>query len=153
VGLFADALYVYAPETVSIGGNPLPTGNNGLAASAGVDYTIAFAATNLYLLTEYLYSDEESVTALTQANTSGFTHRHYLYSLARYSLSDYTGAGLSCLAGLEDATFFPEVSLTHEFFQGGALSLSLRVPLGDGELGPDNAGSKVIFTGKFGLRI
>jgi hypothetical protein len=152
VGLFADALYVYAPETASIMGNLLPAGNNGLATSAGVDYTIAFAATNLYLLTEYLYSSPESVTALTQANTTGFTHRHYLYAFARYSLSDYTSAGLSCLAGLEDATFSPEVSLTHEFFQGGTLSLSLRVPLGDGELGPGNAG-RAIFTGKFSVRI
>jgi hypothetical protein len=83
---------------------------------------------------------------------NGFTHRHYLYALARYSLSDYTGAGLSCLAGLEDATFSPEVSFTHEFFQGGTLSLSLRIPLGDGELGPDNSG-RAIFTGKFSVRL
>ena len=154
VGLFADALYSYAPKTVSIAGNPLPKGNNGLSASAGIDYTIPLSVTNLYLLAEYLYSGEESVTALTQANTSGlaFANQHYLYALARYSFSDYTGVGLSCLFGLEDATFSPEASFTHEFFQGGTFSLSLRVPLGDGEFGPDNSGQAII-TGKFRVRL
>jgi hypothetical protein len=161
-GLYAELFAEYSPLIASAVSDTLPLGRNGIALEAGLDYTVSFPVTNLYLLACYLYSDEGSVTARTQTNAAGFTGRHYIYSLARYRFSDYTSASLSCLASIDDGSFSPALGFAHELFQGAALALSLRVPLdasvfaasgAGGELGPAASATKAAFTAKLSLRL
>ncbi|MDR1956094.1 MAG: hypothetical protein LBQ30_04495 [Treponema sp.] len=144
VGLVADMLYTYNPEgDFSIGG---------LAAAAGLDYS--FFEGKLYTLAEYLYSGEGSATA-----RSG---RNYLYASMTYRVSDYTTGSLACMAGLDDVSFTPILSLEHVIFQGLTLSLSAQVPLdrdlfsGDGnrgELGPLPPGAEEGVYGSFSAQV
>jgi len=69
---------------------------------------------------------------------------------AQYSFSDYTRAGLSCLAGLDDLSFSPALSVEHEPFQGMTVTVIARAALDErtltgsgerGELGPERAGA------------
>jgi hypothetical protein len=133
LGFLADLLYTLDPDA--------PSGLDGLAASAGADYS--FFDGNCYVLAEYLYSGAESVSARSRGGY--LANRHYLYGLFRYGFSDYTSASLACTAALGDLSFLPALSLDHELLQGLTLSLSARLPLdrdlfsGDGrrgELGP-----------------
>lgn len=133
-GVFADGLYTYNHEA----GSDI----DGLAVSIGVDYS--FYDGKWYVLAEYLFSGAASGTSRQEALT-GFSNRNYLYGMIRYSFTDYTNAALACLAGFDDISFAPILTLNHELFQGLTLSLSGQIPLdrdlftgsGErGELGP-----------------
>jgi hypothetical protein len=159
LGIVADALYTWNPEgNFDIGG---------LSAAGGLDYSLADG--KLYVLAEYLYSGEQSATARSAGNLSGFAKRNYLYASATYSFTDSTKGGLACIFGFDDVSFTPVLSLEHDIIQGLTLSLSAQVPLdrdiftgnGErGELGPappgQTAGSErgtyFIFNAKFRLR-
>jgi hypothetical protein len=150
VGIFADLLYAYNHEA--------RTDIDGLSASAGLDYS--FYDGKFYVLAEYLFSGTDSATSRQEILT-GFSHRNYLYASIRYSFTDYTNASLACLAGFDDVSFTPIVTVEHELFQGLILSLSGRIPLdrdlfsgnGDhGELGPVTAKSHALITVKARLR-
>jgi hypothetical protein len=145
LGLVADLLYTLNPGAMS--------GFGGLAASAGFDYSLLDG--NLYILAEYLYNGAESVSSRE------FSRRHYLYVLAQYRFTDYTNAGLACVAGLEDLSFAPVLTVEHDLFQGFTLSLSGRLPLDrevfsaaeePGELGPVNTGTRFLLSAKVRLR-
>ncbi|MDR1398678.1 MAG: hypothetical protein LBJ41_01970 [Treponema sp.] len=147
LGLVIDALYTYnhAANTAAI---------TGLSASAGFDYS--FLNGSLYVLTEYLYNGASSITARSATNPAGlFAKRHYAYALCQYMFSDYTNASLSCIAGIEDASFMSVVSLYHEVFQGMSLTVSSQFPLAideDGEFAPQTMGQHFSFTTKVRLR-
>jgi hypothetical protein len=150
VGIFADLLYAYNHEA--------GTDIDGLAASAGLDYS--FYDGKFYTLVEYLFNGTASATSRQEILT-GFSNRNYLYASIRYSFTDYTNAALACLAGFDDGSFSPIVTVEHELFQGLTLSLSGRIPLdgdvfsgsGDpGEFGPVTTGSYALFTVKARLR-
>jgi hypothetical protein len=150
VGVFADLLYAWNPSA----GADI----DGLSASAGLDYS--FFDGKFYALIEYLLSGTDSATSRQEIRT-GFSHRNYLYASIHYSFTDYTNAGIACLAGFDDMSFAPIVTVEHELFQGLILSLSGRFPLdknmvsgaGDpGELGPVTARSHALITIKARLR-
>lgn len=150
VGLFADVLYAYNHDA--------GTDIDGLAFSAGLDYS--FYEGKFYVLVEYLFNGIASATSRQEILT-GFSNRNYLYASIRYSFTDYTNTSLACLAGFDDLSFAPIVTVEHDLFQGLTLSLSGRIPLdqdlfadtGDhGELGPVTAGSYALFTIKARLR-
>ncbi|MDR0554594.1 MAG: hypothetical protein LBG76_07340 [Treponema sp.] len=147
VGLVADALYTYNPS--------VSTGIEGLAASAGVDYSLLDGS--LYVLTEYLYSGAASSTA----RNLGLANRHYLNAMGRYRINDYAGVSLVVVAGLEDYSFSPILSAEYEPFQGMTLGLSAQIPLDrdlfsgngeTGELGPENSRNYAVVTLKARLR-
>jgi hypothetical protein len=154
VGLYADLLYEHAPVTVAPEGlaASIPNGHNGLAACLGADYTVALFAKPLYLAAEYLYSAEGSVTAYSATNRTGFRHRHYIYARSSYSLDDYTTLAAACLAGPEDGSLSPSLTISHEFFQGLSLTTTARFPLGDGELGPEAGSVSALYSVKVTLR-
>jgi hypothetical protein len=150
IGIFADLLYAYNYEA--------STDIDGLAASAGLDYS--FYDGKFYMLVEYLFSGTDSATSRQEIIT-GFTNRNYLYASIRYSFTDYTNAALACLAGFDDVSFAPIITVEHELFQGLTLSLSGRIPLDQdvfsgsgehGEFGPVTTGSHAFFTVKARLR-
>jgi hypothetical protein len=148
LGLAAEALYTHAPGAAAEGPSI-----SGLAASAGADYS--FFAGDLYLLIEYLYSGAASITARSEDNPGGFGKRHYAYALCQYRFSDYTRLSLSGMAGIEDASFLPALSLYHELFQGMTLTLTARFPLAseaDGEFSPQSLGRRFDFTAEAGFR-
>jgi hypothetical protein len=126
LGLTADLLYSWDPRH--------SPGMDGLSASAGADYS--FYQGKLYCLAEYLYSGASSVTAggsggdpEDTAPVSGLQHRHYLYLMLLYRWSDYTSTSLACMAGPEDLSFTPILSVEHELFQGLSLNLQGQIPL------------------------
>ncbi|MDR2481425.1 MAG: hypothetical protein LBD07_03920 [Spirochaetaceae bacterium] len=156
IGLWLDALYSYNHEE--------RTDIGGLSASAGADYS--FAGGDCYVLAEYLWSGEESVSSNKTAPASGFANRNYLYAMFRYAFNDYTALSLACLAGIDDASFSPAVNFDYDVFQGFTLSVNARVPLdrsvfdadgARGEFGPlppgANAGSRLLVTVKGRLKI
>jgi hypothetical protein len=146
LGFVADALYTYDYEA--------ETTIDGLAAAAGFDYS--FFKGDLTLLSEYLYSGENSSTA----ESMGLQRRHYIAMTAVYRINDYTRLNLTCMAGLEDISFLPILGVEYEPFQGMTLNLSCQVPLdrdlfsaGDpGELGPVKTGSHALITLKARLK-
>jgi hypothetical protein len=137
-----------------------PSGGEGLSASAGFDYS--FMDGYFYVLAEYLYNGDHSVSAFNLVdNKYGFSKHHYLYGVLRYSINDYTSVGASLLAGLEDLSFMPILTLEHELFQGFALTVNGQIPLDrdlfsgngqQGEFGPINSGSHFILSAKVRLR-
>jgi hypothetical protein len=67
-----------------------------------------------------------------------------------YRWSDYTNTSIACMAGPEDLSFTPVLSVEHELFQGLTLSLRGQMPLDRdvftgngkrGEFGPIPPGS------------
>ncbi|MDR1030360.1 MAG: hypothetical protein LBL76_05760 [Treponema sp.] len=115
LGLAAELLYTYDPQT--------PAREDGLAASAGFDYT--FPGGKFYVLAEYLYAGDDASTAVSL----GFKGNHYLFAQGLYRFSDYTSLGLGCMAAPEDRSFTPIITAEHELFQGLTLSLSGQIPL------------------------
>jgi hypothetical protein len=159
LGFLADLLYTYNHEA--------ETGVNGLSFSAGVDYS--FFEGKLIALAEYLYSGEQSSTALGYGGS--LSNRNYLYTGLTLIISDYTNAGLALISGFNDVSFTPIISADHELFQGCNLSFSGQIPMdrylfsnGErGELGPlppmldllppgQRAGSYFNFNAKLRLR-
>ena len=146
-GLWLDTLYSLDP---ALDGG----GSRELAASAGLDYSLA--AFHIYFLCEYLFSGSYSVTADIYKNNN------YLYALARYSVSDFTSVSAAVIFCVDDASFTPVASFTSNLFQGFTLTLSAQTPLdrsvfsgsGDdyGELGPVQSGSRFMFTVKGEMR-
>jgi hypothetical protein len=148
LGFVADALYTYDYEA--------KTTIDGLAAAAGLDYS--FFKGDLTLLSEYLYSGENS----SIAESMGLQRRHYIAATAVYRINDYTRLNLTCMAGLEDVSFLPIFAVEYEPFQGMTLNLSCQVPLDrdlfsgsgkHGELGPEKTGSHALITLKARLKI
>jgi hypothetical protein len=127
LGLAAELLYICDPRAAA--------GEEGLAASAGFDYSLLDG--KLYVLAEYLYSGDRSSTA----GSLGFKGNHYLFAQGLYRLSDYTSVSLGCMAAPGDGSCTPVLGAEHELSQGLILSLSCRIPLdlglsGAGEFGP-----------------
>jgi hypothetical protein len=147
LGLVMDALYTYdhAARNDAL---------NGLSASAGFDYSLLDG--DFYVLAEYLYNGASSITARSAANPSGLVvKRHYAYALCRYMFSDYTNVSLSCMVGIEDASFLPTASFYHELFQGMGMRFSAQFPLAieeDGEFAPRTMGRHFSFTTKVSFR-
>jgi hypothetical protein len=152
LGFVADLMYTLnEDETSSV---------EGLSASAGFDYS--FLDGYLTVLAEYLYNGNKSISAFNQIdNIYGLSNHHYLYGMINYKFNDYTSAGIALMAGLEDISFIPILSLEHELFQGCALTVTGQIPMdrdlfGDkgnyGELGPVTSGSHFILTAKVRLR-
>ena len=149
LGFTAELLYTINPDK--------NTGINGLAASAGVDYS--FYGGKLYLLAEYLFSGSKSAEAKSAAMPLGHTGSHYLYAGGTWKWSDFSSITLSCLANLEDISFIPLVFWQYEFIQSVVLSIRSYVPLDKdsfkagkpGEFGPGNSGSNFYITA--GLKV
>jgi hypothetical protein len=152
LGFASDIIYTLNPDD--------PYAIEGLSASAGFDYS--FFDGYFYVLAEYLYNGDNSVTANNLIdNIYGFSNHHYLYGLIRYSFNDYTSVSASAMAGLSDLSFMPILTVEHELFQGCALTVNGQIPLdrdlfGDegnqGEFGPVNSGAQFILTAKVRLR-
>ncbi|MCL1815965.1 MAG: hypothetical protein FWG27_09140 [Treponema sp.] len=148
-GLWAEFLYNLNPD--------LPAGIEGLAASAGADYS--FFNGRLYVLLEYLYSGSKSADAVSAALPSGHTGSHYIYAAGTWKWNDFSAAALGCAANLEDISFTPFVSWEYEFIQGMIFFFRAHVPLdrdsfnagNPGEFGPRNSGSYAFFNA--GLRV
>lgn len=133
IALVIDALYTYNHEE--------KTGIEGLSFSAGADYS--FFDGKLLLIAEYLYNGSASATSLRGGGS--FSNTNYLYSGITWLISDLTNITAALISGFDDVSFTPLISLSHDLFQGAALSFSVQVPLdrdlfsGDGsrgELGP-----------------
>jgi hypothetical protein len=140
-GLVMDALYTWKPTDSNVEEGP---GIDGLSFSLGADYS--FFAGNLIALAEYLYNGAASSTAFdAEQNLFGRQNEHYLYASLTWRFNDYTTLGAALIAGISDGSVTPLLTLSHDLFQGCALTLSAQVPLdrdlffGDGnrgELGP-----------------
>jgi hypothetical protein len=149
-GFVGDALYVYNYDAFS--------GMDALSAAAGADYS--FFDGRVYVLAEYLYNGPDSATAASAENPAGFSHAHYLYGMLLFRFSDYAGASLSCMAGLEDGSLLPALGFEHEIVQGLSLELSARLPLdkavfdsgGAGEFGPERLRERFDMAAKARLR-
>ncbi|GHT79150.1 hypothetical protein FACS1894130_07120 [Spirochaetia bacterium] len=138
VGITADVLWTYQQEEdASI---------EGLAASAGLDYSFSIATHTVYLLAEYLYNGSKS-------KMTGYANHHYLYGTARLSIDDYTSVTVGAFAGFESLSVVPLVSFSTDLFQGAALTLQAQIPLGDGELGAKAANSYFVFTTKLSIKL
>ena len=133
VGLVMDALYTYNHEA--------GTEIDGLSFSMGADYS--FFDGDLIILVEYLYNGETSSTALGYGGS--FSNNHYLYTGATWHFNDFTNMGVALIAGFDDISFTPVISLNHDLFQGAALIVAAQIPLDrdlfsadgrHGELGP-----------------
>ncbi|GHV82925.1 hypothetical protein AGMMS50212_02650 [Spirochaetia bacterium] len=138
VGLIADILWTYRQEeSASI---------DGLAASAGLDYTFSIAAHTVYILAEYLYNGDKS-------KMTGYANHHYLYGAAKFSVDNYMSFTLGALAGFETPSVVPLVSFSTDLFQGAALTLQAQIPCGEGELGTDATNSYFTFTTKLSVKL
>jgi hypothetical protein len=136
LGFVLDALYTLDPVDIE--------GIEGLSAGGGFDYS--FLDGKLYLLTEYLFNGPFS------ANLAGFSNIHYLYGSLAYRFNDYASLSLSDILCLDDPSHSPMLAAEYELFQGFTLSLSGRLPLGGGELGPEQSHSRFILNTKARLR-
>ncbi|MDR2448094.1 MAG: hypothetical protein LBD58_12545 [Treponema sp.] len=123
VGLVADALYTYNHTDHQ---NEF---SGGLSASGGFDWS--FFDGKLYLLGEYLFSGVSSATAFSQENLFGYSDRHNIYALVQYAFTDYTSASAACIFGFgdEEPSVTPIITVTHDFFQGFSLNLTVQAPL------------------------
>lgn len=162
VGIALDATYALVHAD--------GVGLDGLEAAVGVDYS--FMDGKLYALAQYLYNGPgmldpgEDLTRLDAAIAAGadvgvYNRRNYALVQAQYGFSDYTRAGLSCLAGLDDLSFSPALSIEHEPFQGMTLTVIARAALDErtltgsgerGELGPEHTGAYATLSATAKLR-
>ncbi|MCL2244981.1 MAG: hypothetical protein FWC03_11030 [Treponema sp.] len=133
VGLVMDALYTYNHEA--------ETREDGLSFSAGADYS--FFGGKLIVLAEYLYNGKTSSTAAGYGG--GFSNNHYLYTGFTWIIDDFTNLNAALISGLDDISFTPVISLSHDLFQGAVLAITAQVPMDRdlfsgngkrGELGP-----------------
>jgi len=131
VGIALDALYT---------AERADDGLDGLQASAGFDYS--FFKGKVYTLFQYLYDGGG------ENNPGTFSGAHYLFGSALWRPSDYTSLALDCALALDDRSLAPGLTLSHEPFQGMTLSLGGRVPLGDGDFGPETARTRLTVTAK-----
>jgi hypothetical protein len=149
-GLLADTLYRCDPAA--------PSGREGLALSAGADYTLG----KLYVLAEYLYNGERSASHLSAGGL--FAARNLLSATFRYTVSDLTSVTAQCLWAIDDASLLPSLVFSHDLMQGFTLSITAQVPLdlagsdtarrtGYGELGPDTLGQRFSLNAGVRLRI
>jgi hypothetical protein len=145
IGLIADGLYRYDPSRAS--------GLEGLAASAGADYSIE----KVYLLAEYLYNGKNSATHRTAGGL--FAGRNFVDALLRWTVSDLTNVTLQGLMSLDDRSLLPSLTFAHDLAQGFTLSLTAQAPLdlhddgAKGELGPDALREKFSLTAGLRLRL
>jgi hypothetical protein len=172
VGIFAEALFEYTPETViyqtinseSNAQNNIAFqydldfplfGHNGIAATLGVDYSFdLFSTSKLYLMAEYLYSSEESSLANTYTNKTGFHHNNYLSAVCKFFANDFLSIDVNTIMCIDDITFLPALGISYEVFQGGTLTGNFQVPLPfDGEYGATNLGIQFKCDIRFSLRI
>ncbi len=120
-----DALYTLDPDNAPE--------LDGLEAALGADYSILDG--KLYLLAQYLYDGPGLLNPLGTAESPGTGGAvQYLYSAARYSLSDISRWGLSCLLAMDDTSFSPALSFEHEAFQGMTAGLTARLFLDNGSI-------------------
>jgi hypothetical protein len=142
IGLLADTLYRYDPT--------LPFDHEGLAFSAGADYTLG----KLYVLAEYLYNGKNSAS---RRNTGGlFAARAMLGTTFLYTVSDLTNITAQGLWSIDSQSLLPSLVFSHDLMQGFTLSLTAQFPLdladdAPGELGPDALGQR--FSLSAGLRL
>ena len=144
IGLTAELFYTINPDSFA--------GIDGLAASAGIDYS--FFDGKLYLLAEYLYSGSKSTGAKSAAEPFGHTGAHYLYAAGIWKMNDFSSLTFGCIANLGDVSFTAIASWQYELFQGTALTLRTNVPFDKdsfkagppGELGPKKSGNYAYFT-------
>ena len=104
IGLVAELLYTINPDSLA--------GTDGLAASAGVDYS--FFDGKLYVLAEYLYL--------------GNAESHGLYAAGTWKLSDFSSITLGCSALLQVFSCTAIASWQYEFIQGMVLSVRVIAP-------------------------
>ncbi|MCL2266199.1 MAG: hypothetical protein FWC17_01170 [Treponema sp.] len=132
-GFVLDAFYIYDPNAFA--------GIDGLSLSFGADYS--FFEGNLIILAEYLFNGKKSSTA--SGYGGNFSNYHYLSASLTFRFSDFTSMSASLITCFDDISFTPVVSVTHEMFQGVALTISAMAPLdrdlffndgNKGELGP-----------------
>jgi hypothetical protein len=128
-GLVMDALYTYNHEA--------GTDIDGLSFSIGADYS--FFDGNMIVLAEYLYSGDASSTS------GSFSNNNYLYTGLTWRFNDFTNIGFALISCLDDVSFTPVITFSHDLFQGAALTVTAQIPLdrdlfsanGErGELGP-----------------
>jgi hypothetical protein len=142
IGLLADILYRYDPA--------LPFDHEGLAFSAGADYTFG----KLYVLAEYLYNGRNSAS---HRNTGGLFAAHAMIGTTfLYTVSDLTNITAQGLWSIDGRSLLPSLVFSHDLMQGFTLSLTAQVPLdfasdAPGELGPDALGQR--FSLSAGLRL
>jgi hypothetical protein len=139
LGFVMDALYIYNQE--------IKNRIDGLSFSAGFDYSLF--KSNLIILAEYLFNGAASSTSI--AGGGGFTNENYLYAGLTWRFSDFTNAGLALIAGIDDVSFIPLVTFSHDLFQGVTLSVMAQIPINRdllfddgsrGEFGPMPSGTE-----------
>ncbi len=107
----------------------------------GFDYTFPIRK-GLYWVSEYFYdssgaNEKENYDYAGLAAGLRFTlGRSYLFSMLRYSFSDFLSASLSYIGNLGDGSFLLNPSLAYEIAQNISLSAGCYVPMGSkgGEL-------------------
>lgn len=111
----------------------------------GFDYTFPIK-TGLYWLSEFYYDssgekDRGDYNFDLLYSGDRFTlGRHYLFSMLRYSFSDFLSASLSYIGNLGDGSYYIYPALQYEVRQNILLSSGLYIPLGskDGEFNSSN---------------
>jgi len=183
VAFVLDALYTLEGDAIATGNwydrnwNPL----RGLQATAGIDGSWG----DFVALLQYLYNGPgvlDSGDSLANLyDTSGgdwrslppasravrvdvpvkeLNRKNYLYGSLLYRLNDYTNLTLNGTVNLDDGSWVPAVSISHEPFQGFTLQATLRVFLDPdlwgtgpaGELGPLHTGRRGDFVVKVQVR-
>jgi hypothetical protein len=94
----------------------LYTSASGLVASGGADYT--FADGKAYVVAEYCYSDTGAAA-------------HQVYAAARWSFTDYTALTGAALVDMGASAVTPVVIVTHDLFQGAAVTVTAQFPNDD----------------------
>jgi len=162
IGIVMDALFTYNHEKMKdlefySDKDDERSILDGLSFSIGADYS--FFDGNLLVIAEYLFNGGTSSTALYHGGS--FTNNHYLYAGFTYRFNDFTNMNAAVICGFDDVSFTPVVSLTHELFQGAALTITAQIPLdrdlfhndgNSGELGPLNARSYFSCSARIRLR-
>lgn len=127
VGLYFETLYRFenqAFRTGTFSGTSFDW-HKGLAAAAGLDYTLP--GSGIYLLAEYLFSGSTAVSP-------PLAHRDYLFVIARYPAATDLSLGLSCLGGLDDLSALFTAFCEYEIVQGLTLQAALLLPIDRGIL-------------------
>jgi hypothetical protein len=131
LGFVVDMLYTYNEE--------IEDKIDGLSFSAGFDYSLSlFNATQIFLV-EYLYNGAASSTSISGGGS--FINKNYLYTGLTWQFSNFTGAGIALITGIDDVSFAPLITFNHDLFQGASLSAMAQFPLdrdllsGDGNRG------------------
>jgi hypothetical protein len=126
IGITSNVLYSYT----AINGKDTNL-IEGLAASAGVDYSFSISTHTLYLLAEYLYNGENSATAQGERNLYGYKTHHHIYGSARFSITDLSSATAGALVSADNGKTALIAIYAADLFQGANLSVQANVPLND----------------------